>query len=73
MHDTDRDSMTPPLPTGPSPRHGAHAVGHDAHHGAVDHPGGHEHSGEAHPATHGAAHGPHHEGHETAGNHVTTS
>ena len=72
MHNTDRDSMNPQPPTVSSPRHGAHAVGHDAHQGAVDHSGGHKHSGEAHPATPAAAHGIH-EGHETAGNHVATS
>jgi hypothetical protein len=73
MHNTDLDPMNPKLPTVPSPRHGDHAVGHDAHHSAVDHPGGHEHSGEAHSATHTATHKPHPEGHETAGHHVATS
>ena len=40
MHDTDRDTMSPQSPTASSPRHGAHEVGHDAHHGAVEAPGG---------------------------------
>ncbi len=73
MHDTDRDTMSPQSPTASSPRHGAHEVGHDAHHGAVEHQGGHEHSGEGHPATHTTVHGTHLEGHETAEHPVATS
>lgn len=73
MHNTDRDSVNTQPPTVSSPRHGAHGVGHDAHHGAVDHPGGHEHSGEVRPATHTATHETQHEGQETAGSHVAAS